>query len=64
MSLGIAPTPVVSDPHEDQTAHLLHVYERPSSSPCMFFGWWSSLRESQGSRLVDSVALPIEFLIP
>ena len=30
----------------------------------MFFGWWLSLWEPQGSRLVDSVGLPVEFLSP
>jgi hypothetical protein len=35
---------------------------RHRSSLCIFFGRWFRLWESQGSRLVDAVVLPVEFL--
>jgi hypothetical protein len=30
----------------------------------MFFSWWFRLWEAQGSSLVNSVGLPVEFLSP
>jgi len=45
--------------------HICYIWvRRPKSSPCMFFVWWFRLWEPQGSRLVDSVGLPEEFLSP
>lgn len=32
------------------------------STLCMLFDWWFSLSGSQGSRLVDSISLLVEFL--
>ena len=32
-------------------------------SQCMLFNWRISLESPQGSRLVDSVGLPVEFLV-
>ena len=34
---------------------------RPRSRPGVFSGWWFSLWEPQGSRLVDYVCFPVEF---
>jgi hypothetical protein len=31
--------------HEDQAAHLLHMFRLPRSNPCMLFGWLFSLWE-------------------
>ena len=39
-------------------------YGKPKSRLCMFSSWWFRLQESQKSRLVDSVRLPVEFLSP
>jgi hypothetical protein len=61
---GIAPSPIVPDPHEDQPVHLLYIFRGPRSSPYMFFGWWVYFWEPQRSRLVDSVGLLVEFLFP
>jgi hypothetical protein len=36
-AFGIAPMPVVGDPHEGQAAHLLYVNGE------VLFGWWFSL---------------------
>jgi hypothetical protein len=43
-------------------ATYFYVTGKPRSSPCMLFGWWFSLWEPQGSRLVESVSLSVEFL--
>lgn len=37
------PLQLLGDTHEDQTAHLLHMYKGCRSSLCMVFGWWFSL---------------------
>jgi len=43
--------------------HICYTWTgRPRSSQCMLFGLWFSLWVSQGSRLVDYVGLPVEFL--
>jgi hypothetical protein len=42
-------------PHEDQAAHLLHMYQETTSISGMLFGWWFSFCEPLWSRLVDSV---------
>jgi len=34
---------LLRDPHEDQAAHLLHMFGKPRSSLCWLFGWWFSL---------------------
>jgi hypothetical protein len=36
---------LLGGPHEDQTAHLLHMCKEPRSSPCILFGWWFNLCE-------------------
>ena len=36
----------------------------PSSNLCMFFCWWFSSWDLQGSRLVDCVGLNVKFLSP
>lgn len=36
---------------------------RPMSSPCIAFYSWISLSETQVSRLVDSISLPVKFLV-
>jgi hypothetical protein len=62
-ALGIAPTPFDRDSHEDQAVHLLHMCRESRSSPCMFLIGGSD-SEPQGSRLVESVDLPVGFLSP
>ena len=56
---GTVSTAVVGHPHKDQTAHWLHMYR---GNPCVLGGLVSG--SPQGSRLVDSVGLPVEFLSP
>ena len=54
-AFGIASAPVVGDLHEDQAAN----------PACVYSSVGGSVSETpQGSRLVDSVGLPVEFLSP
>ena len=42
-----------------QGSPLLHVCWRPRTSPSMLFGWWLSRWELPGSRLINTVVLPM-----
>jgi hypothetical protein len=57
-----APAPMSGDPYEEQATHLRQTCVGPRSSPCMFFGWWPSLCEPHGPKLVDSVGLLVVVL--
>jgi len=65
--LETAPLQVLEDLHEDQAIHLLHMCECGGSlglaHVCSLVGGSVSERP-QGSRLVDSVGLPVPFLSP
>ena len=44
--------------HMKTKLHICYIcVGRPRSNLCMFFGWWFSFQEPQGSRLVDYVNL-------
>jgi hypothetical protein len=63
-AFGIAPLQLFGT-HMKTKLNICYICEgRPRSSLCLIFGWWFSLWEPQGSRLVDSVGLPVEFLSP
>ena len=51
-------------PHEDQAAHMLHMYRGPKSIPCMLSGWQPRLCEFLCGPVVDSVGFPVMSLIP
>ena len=42
-------------PHEDQAAHLLHMYRGARSIPCILSDWWVSLCEFLWAQVNDSV---------
>jgi hypothetical protein len=51
--------PRASPPTDVQQGHPRpHMWLEPWVPPCVLFGWWSSTREFQGVRPVDSVAPP------
>jgi hypothetical protein len=58
-ALGIAH---VQGSHKDQAAHLIHVQGSLCSGP-IYYLVSGSVSEPQVFRLVDSVSLPVEFLI-
>jgi hypothetical protein len=50
--------PRASPPIDDQLGHpLLHIQLEPWVLPCVFFGWWFSIRELWGYWLVHIVGL-------
>jgi hypothetical protein len=56
--LGISsPSEVEQDNLEDWAAYLLHICQGPHFSSCMLFGWWLSLSELPGLRIVDLLIL-------
>jgi hypothetical protein len=58
-------SPWASPPTGVQQGHPLpHMQSEPWVSPCVLFGWWSSLWELQEVWLVDTVALYLGLEIP
>jgi hypothetical protein len=51
---------LLEDLNKDQAALLLHICRGTRFTPCSLFGWWFSLWEPKGLRLVDSVGLSVE----
>ena len=57
-----SPVPVVWDPYEDQPEHLLHMCREIYLQSMLVLWLVVQTLRAQGSRLVDSVGLPVEFL--